>query len=133
MLKDFSSNLQNFLHFINSISISLGLDESESAWNKWVDGSKRKLENGSLGFIVSRGKIVWIGSVSELSFESIVRKAVLGKYDPSLQKQAQPILEAARKSIQVGNIQEAYKHFDEAIELDPPFLATLFWSATRSC
>ena len=123
--KFFAQTTNKYKDFLNSLSITLGLDESESAWRKWIEGSKKKLENGSLGFIVSRGKIVWIGSISEITFESIVRKAVLGKYDPALQKQVQPMLDAARKSVQVGNMQEAYKHFDEAIDLDPPFFSDI--------
>ena len=49
----------------------------------------------------------------------------MGKYDPQLIKKAQPMLDAARKSLQVRNMQEAYKHFDEVIELDPAFFVDI--------
>ena len=92
---------------------ALGVDDSENTWRAWVDASKK--DKFPLGFIVSRGKIVWLGNPLDATLPGIRRKSVVGKYEPKLLKKAQPMLEAARKSLQVGNMQEAYKHFDEAI------------------
>ena len=102
---------------------ALGADDSENTWRAWVDASKK--DKFPLGFIVSRGKIVWLGNPLDATLPGILRKSVVGKYDPKLLKKAQPMLEAARKSLQVGNTQEAYKHFDEAIELDPAFFSDI--------
>ena len=49
----------------------------------------------------------------------------MGKYDPQLQKKAQPLLDAARKSLKVRNVQEAYKHFDQVCEMDPVFFVDI--------
>ena len=103
----------------NSMTISVGADDSEATWRLWVDAAKQ--EKVPLGFILSRGKIVWVGNPLDETLPMIVRKAVMGKYDPQLQKKAQPMLDAARKSLKVRNLNEAYKHFDEVIELDPAF------------
>ena len=92
-------------------------------WQKWVDAAK--METMPLGFIFNQSKILWIGNPLEESLPAILRKAVNGKYDPQLIKKAQPMLDAARKSLQVRNIQEAYKHFDEVIELDPAFFVDI--------
>jgi tetratricopeptide (TPR) repeat protein len=102
-----------------AMTISVGADDSDTTWRAWVDAAK--MERLPLGFIVSRSKIVWIGNPLDASLSTIVPKAVAGKYDPKLQRKAQAQLEAARKSLKVRNVQEAYKHYDEVIELDPVF------------
>ncbi|MCE9620069.1 MAG: peroxiredoxin family protein [Planctomycetes bacterium] len=102
-----------------SMAIAVGADDSENTWRAWIDAAK--LDKLPQAFIVSRGKIVWIGSPLDSSLSSILRKAVVGKYDPKLQKKAQPLLDAARKSLKVRNVQEAYKHYDEVIDLDNVF------------
>ncbi len=106
-----------------SILFALGVDDAENTWRAWVEASK--LENLPLAFVVSRERIVWVGNPLDPTLPGILRKAVIGKYDPKLLKKAQPMLVAARKSLQVGNAQEAYKHFDEAIELDPAFFSDI--------
>ena len=104
------------------ITLATAVDADEG-WRKWVEDSK--MEIMPLAFICSQSKILGIGSPLDDSLSSVLRKAVVGKYDPQLQKQVQPMLDAARKSLQVGNMQEAYKHFDEAIDLDPPFFSDI--------
>ena len=107
----------------NAMTIAVGADDSEATWRLWVDAAKQ--EKLPVGFIVSRGKIVWVGNPLDESLSTIVRKAVMGKYDPQLQKKAQPLLDAARKSLKVRNVQEAYKHFDQVIEMDPVFFVDI--------
>jgi len=104
------------------ITLATAVDADEG-WRKWVEDSK--MEIMPLAFICSQSKILGIGSPLDDSLSSVLRKAVVGKYDPQLIKKAQPMLDAARKSLQVRNMQEAYKHFDEVIELDPAFFVDI--------
>ena len=104
---------------INSMLFAFGADEADGTWRAWPEAAK--MEKLPVAFIVCSGKIVWVGNPSDSGLPMIVRKAVVGKYDPDLQKKAQPILDAAHKSLQVRNVQEAYKHFDEVIEMDRAF------------
>ena len=71
-------------------------------------------------FIVDdRNKIAFIGHPMDPQFDEILAQVIDGRYNPKLQKKAAPKLEAAEKAIKVRNWNDAYRHFDEVIELDP--------------
>lgn len=71
-------------------------------------------------FIVDdRNKIAFIGHPMDPQFDEILAQVVDGRYNPKLQKQAAPKLAAAERAIRVRNWNDAYRHFDEVIELDP--------------
>ena len=71
-------------------------------------------------FIVdNRNKIAFIGHPMDPQFDEILAQVIEGRYNPKLQKKAAPKLEAAEKAIAVRNWTDAYRHFDEVIQLDP--------------
>ena len=71
-------------------------------------------------FIIGRGgKVLWMGSPSDSGFETSVRKAVTGRFDPPARERIEPALRSAMKCAEVRNWAEAYKHFDDAIDVDP--------------
>lgn len=93
-------------------------DEEGDTDDKWL---KAAGQNGiPCAFIVGRGgKILWIGNPLSDQFEPTVRKALTGRYDPTGRESMEPVLKAARKCADVRNWSEAYKHYGDAIEMDP--------------
>lgn len=71
-------------------------------------------------FVIGQNnKIVYIGHPMDEEFARAVKLSLSGRYDPILFKQAEPILDAARRSVKSRNFKDAYKRFDEVIALDP--------------
>jgi tetratricopeptide (TPR) repeat protein len=44
-----------------------------------------------------------------------------GRYNPALSKKAEPILKAAKDAVRLKNFQDAYKHYDSLLAIDPKF------------
>ncbi|MBC03240.1 MAG: hypothetical protein CMJ34_08035 [Phycisphaerae bacterium] len=77
-------------------------------------------------FIVdNRNKIAFIGHPMDPQFDEILAQVIDGRYNPKLQKKAAPKLAAAERAIKVRNWNDAYRHFDEVIELDAPFFLSV--------
>jgi thiol-disulfide isomerase/thioredoxin len=70
-------------------------------------------------FIVGADRrIKWIGNPLDPQFDKVVVAVTSGRYDPVLQRKADPKLEAARRAAKVRNFKQAYGHMDEVIALD---------------
>ena len=93
-------------------------DRDGSSRREWLGAAE--LKNLPQAFIVGRGgKILWIGNPADAIFDGIVRKAMSGRYDPAAREKIEPALKAAKQCAEVRNWGEAYKHFDEAIDVEP--------------
>lgn len=93
-------------------------DKDGTSKADWLAAAK--LEGLPRVFLVGRGgRILWIGSPLDESFEAIVRKAMSGRFDPASRAKIEPSIRAAQKCAEVRNFAEAYKHWGEAIDGDP--------------
>ena len=93
-------------------------DRDGSSRREWLGAAE--LKNLPQAFIVGRGgKILWIGNPLDSTFDGMVRKAMSGRYDPAAREKIDPALKAAKQCADVRNWGEAYKHFDEAIDVEP--------------
>lgn len=93
-------------------------DRDGSSRREWLGAAE--LKNLPQAFIVGRGgKILWIGNPNDSTFDGVVRKAMSGRYDPAAREKIEPALKAAKQCADVRNWGEAYKHFDEAIDVEP--------------
>ena len=90
----------------------------------WFDAAGQK--GIPCAFIVDdTNHIAFIGHPMDDQFESILGKVMDGRYNPKLEKQAAPKLDAANRAVRVKNWSDAYRHLDEVIALDPRvFLST---------
>ena len=64
------------------------------------------------------GKVKWIGNPLDPEFDKVVVAVSGGRYDPVLQRKADPKIEAARRAAKIRNFKQAYGHMDEVIALD---------------
>lgn len=93
-------------------------DRDGGSRREWLGAAE--LKDLPQAFIVGRGgKILWIGNPLDSTFDGIVRKAMSGRYDPAAREKIDPALKAAKQCADVRNWGEAYKHFDEAIDVEP--------------
>jgi hypothetical protein len=93
-------------------------DRDGSSRRDWLGAAE--LKTLPQAFIVGRGgKILWIGNPVDSTFDGIVRKAMGGRFDPAAREKIDPALKAAKQCADVRNWGEAYKHFDEAIDVEP--------------
>jgi thiol-disulfide isomerase/thioredoxin len=80
-------------------------------------------------FIVDqKSRIAWIGNPHPLAnegFEEALRQVMSGRFDPKLQRQAEPVLQAARSARKVRNWMLASKHYDDVVDLDPRVFANI--------
>lgn len=76
-----------------------------------------------VAFIVGKGRIMHIGQPRDAGFEEILGKVVSRRYDPVLQKKAQPQLDAARRARKVKNYKMAEKAYDAVIAMDAQVFA----------
>ena len=93
-------------------------DRDGSSRREWLGAAE--LKNLPQAFIVGRGgKILWIGNPLDSTFDGIVRQAMGGRYDPAAREKIDPALKAAKQCADVRNWGESYKHFEEAIDVEP--------------
>jgi thiol-disulfide isomerase/thioredoxin len=84
------------------------------------------MEGIPAAFIVDRaGNVAYIGRPNEESFSLTLASVMSGRYDPVLQKQAEPILQSARRARKVRNWRIALRHYDEVIALDSMVFADI--------
>lgn len=70
-------------------------------------------------FIVGpTGRIAYIGHPMDPSFERVLFLCSEGRYDPTLMSKAQPLLDAADRSIKARDWRQAHRQLDEVIKLD---------------
>lgn len=100
-----------------SLAYPVAADDGGDTLSNWVKAAERGMP---CVFLVGRGgRILWIGNPLDEQFEPTVRQALGGRFDPARRRELEPKLKAARSQADIGNWGEAYKHYDEAIEVDP--------------
>ena len=106
----------------NKMSYPVAIDGG--AKDDWMRAAGR---NGiPCAFIVDdQNTIAFIGHPMDDQFDEILGKVVEGRYNPKLEKKAQPKLEAADRAVRVNNHRDALKHMDAVIELDPKVFLTV--------
>lgn len=92
--------------------------------NDWFTAAGQK--GIPCAFIVDdTNHIAFIGHPMDDQFEDILGKVMEGRYNPKLEKQAAPMLDAANRAARVKNWSDVHRHLDAVIELDPRvFLST---------
>jgi hypothetical protein len=99
----------------------LAADERGTTQRAWVWAAG--IQKLPVSFIVGKGKIMYMGQPRDAAFAETLAKVVSGRYDPVLQQQAQPKLDAARRARKVKNWRVAEKAYDEVIALDAAVFA----------
>ena len=70
-------------------------------------------------FIVGpTGRIAYIGHPMDPEFDRVLFQCADGKFDPELQKAAQPMLDAANHSISTRDWRQAHRQLDKVLEID---------------
>ncbi|MHC5026765.1 MAG: TlpA family protein disulfide reductase [Planctomycetota bacterium] len=89
------------------------------------DGTKRNwfqaagLKGIPAAFIVDRHrKVAFIGNPLDPTFDQVLGLVMGGRYNPKLEREAAPVIKAARSARKVRNWRMAMKHYDEVIEKD---------------
>ena len=99
-------------------------DRRDGTFRAWMDGAEKK--EIPTAFIVDRqGKIARIGSPLDDNFRRIVRLVLSGRYDPALQRQADPMIAAARKARKERNWRVAMKQYDDVVNVDNRIFADM--------
>lgn len=71
-------------------------------------------------FIVGpNGNIAYIGHPMNPDFEKVLLECSGGKYDPELMGRAQPMLDAAERSVATRDWNQAHRQYDAVLALDP--------------
>ena len=92
-------------------------DKEGDSGREWMKAANQ--DGIPCAFIIGRGgRVLWIGNPLDEQFEPNVRKALTGRFDPPLRAQMDPLVKAAQKCADVRNFVEAYKHYDEALDVD---------------
>jgi len=106
------------------MSYPVAIDENKQTNQAWMKAAGR--DGIPAAFLVSRdGKIAWIGHPADPAMLEIIPKLLAGKYDPVLEKQAAPLLDAANKAASRRNYRQAYTHLDKVIEMDPKVFSSV--------
>jgi thiol-disulfide isomerase/thioredoxin len=102
-----------------AMSYPVGVDKDNQTKRNWMEAAK---QNGiPCAFIVKDSKVAWIGNPLDPNFDKVVLGTMTGRYNPALTKKAEPILRAAKDAVRLKNFQDAYKHYDSLLEIDPKF------------
>ncbi len=119
---DSAEKLGDSLQEFKQEGFSIAADRRNATWRAWVD--KAGLSEFPAAFVVNRqSRIAWIGSPKDESFPKILAKVIDGRHDPQLQKQADPILEQARRARTIKNWRLAQQLYDQVIKLGPRVFA----------
>lgn len=101
----------------DGMSYQVAVDSEKKTYGAWMEAAK---QNGiPCAFVVRDGKIQWIGNPLDPAFDGVVTGVLSGRYNPTLTRQAQPMLKAASDAARIKNFKDAYKHLDDVIALDP--------------
>jgi thiol-disulfide isomerase/thioredoxin len=100
-----------------SMAYNVGADSPEKETTKaWREAAKQ--DGIPCAFVVRDSKIVWIGHPLDPGFDRAVIGTLNGRYNPALEKQAAPALEAAKNAIKVKNFKDAWRLYDDVIKVD---------------
>jgi thiol-disulfide isomerase/thioredoxin len=101
-----------------AMTYAVAVDSNDQTKNAWMQAAGRS--GIPTTFLVGRdGRVLWIGHPMDKELERILPSALASKFDPILERQAKPLLEAAERSARQRNFRDAYTHLDKVIELDP--------------
>jgi thiol-disulfide isomerase/thioredoxin len=104
------------------ITYSIVLDNRDSMRRDWMQAAGQS--GFPVAFIVDRRqRIQFIGNPHDDRFHQVLEAVIDDRYDARLFRQAEPILEAASSARQQRNWNQAMRHFDQVIALDPRVFA----------
>jgi len=107
----------------SGMSYHVGIDSDKSMNQAWMEAAGKS--GIPCAFIVGKtGKVVYIGHPLDPQFDKAVRASLSGRFDPQVEANAKPIIDAARRAAKLRNWQEAYRRYDEAIALNPKVMTT---------
>ena len=99
------------------LGFTIAADRRSATHRAWC--KKAEVEELPVAFIVGKGRIMHIGQPRDPDFINILVQVISGRYDPTLQAEAQPKLDRARRSRKQKNYRMATKWYDEVITMDP--------------
>jgi thiol-disulfide isomerase/thioredoxin len=109
----------------DQMDYTVAIDRSGGTSRAWMQAAGKS--GIPCAFIVDRkGKIAWIGNPhpqANEGFDDTLKQVMTGRFDPKLNKQAEPVLQAARSARKVRNWLLAAKHYDDVVALDAKIFA----------
>lgn len=111
----------------DKMSYTVAIDREGATQRAWMAAANK--QGIPCAFVVDRkGKIAWIGNPhpqANEGFDETLKQVMSGRFDPKLQKQAQPALDAARSARKMRNWLLASKHYDEIVAMDANVFAAV--------
>lgn len=110
------------------MDITIAADRREGTKRAWLDAAG--VNEIPTAFIVDRkGKLAWVGNPASeddvLRFVYVFVKVIDGRFDPILERQAEPGIQGAASARKVKNWRMANKQYDEVIALDDTVFASV--------
>lgn len=106
---------------------TVAVDRRGGTARAWMEAAGK--QGIPCAFIVDRqGKVAFIGNPhpqANEGFETALKQVMSGRFDPALQKSAEPGMKAARTARKENNWRMALKHYDEVIAVDGRIFAPL--------
>ena len=106
---------------------TVAIDKQDGTKRAWLEAAEQK--GIPCAFIVDRkGKIAFIGNPlpqANDGFDDTLTQVMTGRFDPKLQKQAEPALQAARSARKIRNWMLASKHYEDVLALDAAVFASV--------
>jgi thiol-disulfide isomerase/thioredoxin len=106
---------------------TVAVDRREGTKRAWFDAAKQ--DGIPCAYIIDRkGKIAFIGNPlprANSGFDDVLKRVLSGRYDPRLEKQAQPGIKGAASARKAQNWRMANKYYDDVINLDSSVFATV--------
>ncbi len=99
------------------IGFTIAADRRSTTHRAWC--RKAQIDELPVAFIVGGSRILHIGQPRDADFINILVQVMSGRYDPTLQAEAQPKLDRARRSRKQKNWRMATKWYDEVVTMDP--------------
>jgi thiol-disulfide isomerase/thioredoxin len=108
----------------DKMDYTVAVDRRDATNRAWMKAANKK--GIPTAFIVDqKGKIAFIGHPMDEQMDAIIAQCVGGRYDPILQKQAAPVIRAARNARKVKNWRMATRHYNEVVALDAAVFADI--------
>ena len=114
--------VESFVHHQgDNMQYNIALDRRASTKRSWMDAAG--LKGIPAAFLVGpNGRIQWMGNPHPMAdqeeLDEILPKVLDGRYDVLLMKDAEPLLEAAKRHHDLKNWRMAFNYLDRVIELD---------------
>ncbi len=106
-----------------NLGFTIAADRRSATHRAWC--RQAGIKDLPVAFIVGKSRIMYIGEPRDDDFLNILIQVMAGRYDPLLQKEAQPNLDRARRSRKQNNWRMAAKWYDEVIHTDPRVFAPI--------